>query len=1135
MIRKEPFLILCMMLIVLFCQGKERKGTVMRYDIRLDSVACDRECGFVQEMQEATFRDLDGVPYARCRYADDIIDMSWSVSDKAFNYSIINKTDSILILWINDIFAHDWSGKPSSFGYSMEKSPYPARMIVPAKTFSSGYLIPMDSYPDKLKYETELKPVLPIGSGSILVKRRRAAKNIGKKYEIVLPIHIGHELYTYHLTFVVAGTLAAGEADETSIDTCEADTLHGEDIACESTSVLQFSNVPTPPSSIAGSEKLLTSPPLPTYQTLLKSGINADDPLLKLTSYAVRSDFFNQSCPQEKVYLHLDNTAYFQGETIWFAATVVNATNLGEAASKVLYVELLSPTGVVLKQQKLKVIGGRCHGSFPLIDNSVQEAVEKRGAIGYPSGYYQIRAYTRTMLNFDDAGIYSRVIPVYKAPDEEGDYADPVMRKYNGNETYRPQTTRADKPEKLNISFYPEGGHLVEGLPCRVAFKATDEHGHGVELVSMTDDSGQTINLGPQHLGMGSFMLPISNNYSFPRYVKASSGGRSCSVKLPAAEPSGCALMLHDNSQGTLEVSINACGLDQDSLFAYTITHQGEICAFDTLHMSCVTSSEMVPAICSRRFSVSSDRLPTGVCQFTLFNAAGAVLAQRLFFANNALPVASISVATDKDSYHPFEEINLHFSDAPSCQHFSLSVRDAADYGTAYQDDIYTYMLLSSELKGLIEKPAWYFGNAPEAERVAALDLLMMVQGWTRYDWRKMAGVEPFTVQHFTEDRLVVDGWAFSRILEKPLANTQVSVDLTSPDGLQKQKATVTTDSLGYWSVALDDFDGVWSLFMKTRQEGWANEGRTTRMRLERSSRPPLRAYTPLEMWLPNYIWNVDSMLSVSEAKDPQYTLPSDAHLLNEVVINGRRKYIDYYTFHAFDAAADAELIFDEGKYTGKVEDYLHEKGYDIQYAEGDVGDQDYSKDKDPLFAYVRALICAAPINNRRTFWYVHEGNKHYISPANIAGYDIDLEDVKSIIVYDSPSIYTSYPPLLDILGADGIAAIMKQDRSYFSTGLNIVDIELNPEDKRKTFVDKNSRQTTFAGYSTPVEFYAPTYPNGPVQGDKDYRRTIYWNPEVTTDSTGCANVSFYNNGYSRSLTVSAEGLTKDGKAIINK
>lgn len=81
------------------------------------------------------------------------------------------------------------------------------------------------------------------------------------------------------------------------------------------------------------------------------------------------ADGCNQPIQQEKVYLHLDNTACFQGETIRFAATVVNASDLGEAASKVFYVELLSPFCVSLKPQKLKVADGRCHGSFSLFES----------------------------------------------------------------------------------------------------------------------------------------------------------------------------------------------------------------------------------------------------------------------------------------------------------------------------------------------------------------------------------------------------------------------------------------------------------------------------------------------------------------------------------------------------------------------------------------------------------------------------------------------------------------------------------------------------------------------------------------------------------------------------------------------
>ena len=283
-------------------------------------------------------------------------------------------------------------------------------------------------------------------------------------------------------------------------------------------------------------------------------------------------------------------------------------------------------------------------------------------------------------------------------------------------------------------------------------------------------------------------------------------------------------------------------------------------------------------------------------------------------------------------------------------------------------------------------------------------------------------------------------------------------------------------------------------------------------------------------------------MLTVEEAEDPEYQLPTDSHLLQEVEVTGRRKYIDYYTFKAFDAAKDAELILDEGNYTSKVEDYLREKGFEVQVSQGDIGDvtvnDDYEQDIDSRrLEYYKSLVEAAPINNHRTFWYIHEGKTNRTAPSYFAGYAIDLEEVKSIIVYDDPWIFETFPGITDLLTPGEIRYITGEDEliKNFSPGLYVVDIELNPARKRRTYVDKNARSTSFSGYSPVVEFYAPTYPNGPIQGDKDYRRTIYWNPEVTTDTDGRASVSFYNNGYSRALTVSAEGLTNDGVPIINK
>ncbi len=770
----------------------------------------------------------------------------------------------------------------------------------------------------------------------------------------------------------------------------------------------------------------------------------------QLVTYAARINYFTRLCPQEKVYLHLDNTAYFQGETIWYAANVVDATTGGEAKSKVLYVELLSPTGVVLRQQKLKVVDGRCHGSFSLIDSSVEEAVKMRGAIGYPSGYYQIRAYTRAMLNFDDAGVFSRVIPVYKEPKTEGDYSDPVMEKYTYHELNRPDPKRSEKLDRFNLTFYPEGGHLVNGLPCRIAFKATDKQGHGVNIEALTDNDGNTLPIPLQHNGMGSFEFTPGEK---TQKVQAIYGGKKYTFTLPEPEPEGCTLQvlrstsqqvnestnqqIHEStSRDSFIVNFAAAGLPATKLLAYTLTSQGRCHAVDTLTVG--------RRGCTRTLSTMG--FPTGVYQLTLFDAEGTVYAQRLFFVDNGIPTEAVSVTADRADYRPFDEIRLNLQSAAQST-FSLAVRDAADYGTAYRDDIRTYMLLSSELKGLIEDPGWYFERPSDdsealpltGERGEGLDLLMMVQGWTRYNWRQMAGVEPFKVRHYTEGQLVVDGWAFSRIKETPLPDVKIAVRLSSLDRKHRQETTVTTDSLGYWSVGVEDFEGEWDLYMETRQKGDKKGTQTTRVRLERSSKPNLYAYTPLETWLPAYTWNSDSLFTVEEAEDSEYQLPPDAHLLQEVEVQGRRKYIDYLTFKAFDAEKDAELMLDEGIYTYRVVDYLRDKGYNVQLPDGRPWDSfilEWERDKElqliypplediqlPLSdsalsrtIYYEWLSVQAPINGIRSFWFIKDGKKDHTGPAYFDGFNMDLEEVKSIIVYDDPMIFASFPAVREVM-----------------------------------------------------------------------------------------------------------------------
>ena len=118
------------------------------------------------------------------------------------------------------------------------------------------------------------------------------------------------------------------------------------------------------------------------------------------------------------------------------------------------------------------------------------------------------------------------------------------------------------------------------------------------------------------------------------------------------------------------------------------------------------------------------------------------------------------------------------------------------------------------------------------------------------------------------------------------MANVKVGINLYSPDRDKKQHAIVTTDSLGYWSIGVDDFEGEWALFIQTKQQEKGKESNTTRMRLERSSVPALHAYQPIETYIPDYVWNA-SDIEILEEEEDTFALPTDAHALQEVEVQG--------------------------------------------------------------------------------------------------------------------------------------------------------------------------------------------------------------------------------------------------------
>jgi hypothetical protein len=383
--------------------------------------------------------------------------------------------------------------------------------------------------------------------------------------------------------------------------------------------------------------------------------------------------------------------------------------------------------------------------------------------------------------------------------------------------------------------------------------------------------------------------------------------------------------------------------------------------------------------------------------------------------------------------------------------------------------------------------------------------------------------VEPFYIKHYVEDGLVIDGCVLGRMKDTPIEGATVKMTLYSPDRSQKQGSTVITDKDGCFGFAVEEFYDKWDMFLSVTKD---DKQLDCRIRLDRASRPAVRAYTPADTYLPQHIATLDTALYAVE-KDPfLQEIPDSIFLLDNVDIHGRRKYIDFLTFKAYNAEEDTEFHLDQGKHTYMVRDYLAEKGYNIDYSIYDGVIPESLNTRDEVTEWT---LSQCPINNRQVLWYLHNEDSKWMKGSYTPGFDIDMQDVKSIIVYDSPFEYMSIPFVKDVLP---IETLLKLNEAT-PRGLYVIDITMYPKGFRSSTA-KGQRQTTFRGYTTSTEFYAPEYPDGPIKGDVDYRRTLYWNPTLTTNEEGRAEVLFYNNGYSKQFSISAEGITPQGTILKN-
>ena len=834
-----------------------------------------------------------------------------------------------------------------------------------------------------------------------------------------------------------------------------------------------------------------------------------------LMNFAGNIHQFNSIYPQEKVYLQFDNTSYYSGETIWFKAFIVNASDLGRAQSKVLYVDLISPTGVLLKQEKLKIVAGQADGSFTLMDGATSQAREKRGVTPYPSGFYEVRAYTSFMQNFSQDILFSRVLAVYEKPKQDGNYYEEnptiIMRRSETTEL-RPKTT---KLRNINVSFHPEGGHLILGKPCKVAFKVTDDSGFGIDATGVLDGNGLTFST--IHDGMGEFTFTPQERRNS---VDITVDGTTHSYSLPQAEQAGLALMVREIDNDSIAITIDGTSGFTGSELGITLTCRGELMDFTAVRMNGEPLTK----------TLSMHGVPEGVCRIHLFDHDGVIYASRsLYHRSRTVTAPSFEVIPDKNLYGPFQKVSMKIElkdgeGNPFRDRFCFSVRDERGQGNAFTDDLRTAMLLSSDLKGHIEQPAWYFDTI-DTQHDMALDLLCLIQGWERYDWATMTGQKQFTERHRMEESLTLNGWVLNPSGKKPLGDVDVLAALMPQDKTLSETYAYRTDTSGYFGFDIGaEFYGKARFTIDTRVKKERLIGTSARIKFDRSIIPSIRAFDPQELVFSSLQSNGRTANRKAGNKDTQeeektketIINTNTGYLLPDVEINEERMYIDYFTFNAFDVVKDVEVDLDRGEYSTDLMGYLLEKGY--QVLSGDDGNIEL-------------------INGQTPFFYVHNSKKYKYQGTFENPSSIDSKDIRSIIVFDRPmylaNILIQCPLYQDYLNHT-LQNMLTSDQLY--NRYLLVDVLVKEDHElstRKELYKINKRITTVDGYSYSYDFYSPDYPNGPIIGDVDYRRTLYWDPNVVTDSLGQAQVEFYNNSITSHFNISAAGMTSTGVPYI--
>lgn len=626
-------------------------------------------------------------------------------------------------------------------------------------------------------------------------------------------------------------------------------------------------------------------------------------------------------------------------------------------------------------------------------------------------------------------------------------------------ELYLPKQKR-----DFDIQFFPEGGNLIAGSMQTVAFKAirTDGFAEDIEGYLYNERDEYVAAIKSIHKGMGGFDFRPEAGRRYHAVVMSADSIRK-TIDLPLPKRDGIALKVWT----------------QDSTLTYSVLMGDSVQIPDSLYL-CVLSRG-VPLSCTpvikRVGKLPLQMLPEGIIHLALMNSRDEIYSQRLCFVRKKNR-PELSLEADKKSYiirdlvcmsvdvlgEPGQELNGSFSvsvtDNAQCE------RDSTD-----EHHILSYLLLTSDLKGYVEDPAFYFRNVDRITN-KKLDLLMLTQGWSRFDLPQVIRGELPDLPYYLEKGQAISG-KVKNLWDKDAVNAELfAFSLSGRAWIAK------TDSSGRFMVDGIAFpDSTQFIIQATTQKG----GQTVELIIDKD-----RFLRPSIKFPYNFAMKEkEDDFYKKFARNYYYDKGTKVYILDEVTVKPRKKSKTYSVYDRLASyAIDSEQLVAMADWDIRQ---VLEKIPNVWVDDGD----------------------------RK----IYRGHKELLLIVN------DKSEDFNFIMNFKPTdlVYVSY--LDEFQARMNFKEKAPGGALVFSTGPNFI--------RDRSVPRLNISVTTFLGYQRRAKFYTPRYDVDSVRQalveETDERQTIYWNPNIRTNKAGKAEFSFYTSDSYGPYTVIVEGILNDG------